>query len=545
MKKLLLVLILLSTAFSQNLPGEYRLLLEFFRTRDVNLGYKILENYSDAVFAHDVKVLVADELRKRSRRSESIKILKEVDPKRLRPDLKSVYRSLWLTYKLDLSEAFMKDPILFADFAKQVNIDENRAKDIFRELFNRRYYRTVVTLYENHSYPHLCDIYGASLYRLKDDRALGVLRNCQRTDLRDEYLARAFFNMGDEASLRSLIEDNTNLSLLVGRLFLFQGNYNKALEFLERATDSYEKYFNLGLANYILHRYDQAVSYFKQSLLHTRSPQEIAKSNFWISKSYVALGMQETSTKYLFQSSKGSGFYSIVAKSYLGEPIASNILLRISSEEFPRTALIIKSINELGFPYYARLEAFRRIKDITPSDIIEISKFDTFLGIRLAARKYGTRSDIYSAVAFPKPYASYVLFYSNKYNVDPNLILAIMRQESLFDPQATSVANARGLMQLIDSTAKWMAQREGIVLRNLYDIETNINLGTAYIRYLMDYWKGDLVRVIASYNAGENRVRSFIQHSDPYVFIETIPLHETRNYVKSVLYNYYIYSSLN
>ncbi len=545
MKKLLLILIFLSTAFSQNLPREYQLLLEFFRTRDVKLGYKILENYSDAVFIQDVRVLVADELRKQSQRNESLKILRDIDPKKLRPDLKNVYKNLWVNYKLDLSEAFMKDPALFAEFAQQVKIDENKARDIFKELFDKRYYKTIVTLYENHSYTHLCDIYGAALYRLKDDRALEVLRNCQRTDLRDEYLARAYFNMGDEASLRSMVEDNSNVSLFVGKLFLFQGNYNKALEFLEKSTDSYEKYFNLGLVNYILHRYDEAVNYFKQSLLHTRLSQEIAKSNFWISKSYVALGMQETSTKYLFQSSKGSGFYSIVAKSYLGEPIASNILLRISSEEFPKTAIILKSINESGFPYYARLEAFRRIKDITPSDIIEISKFDTFLGIRLAARKYGVRSDIYSVVAFPKPYASYVMFYSNKYNIDPNLVLAIMRQESLFDPQATSVANARGLMQLIDSTAKWMAQREGIVLKNVYDIETNINLGTAYIRYLMDYWNGDITRVIASYNAGENRVRSFIQYSDPYLFIETIPLHETRNYVKNVLYNYYIYSSLN
>ncbi len=118
-----------------------------------------------------------------------------------------------------------------------------------------------------------------------------------------------------------------------------------------------------------------------------------------------------------------------------------------------------------------------------------------------------------------------------------------MRQESLFDVQATSVANARGLMQLIDSTARWVAQREGITLTDIYDPDTNIRLGTAYLRYLMDLWNGDMVRVIASYNAGENRVKSFIQHSDPYVFIETIPLSETRNYVKRVLYNYYIYSA--
>lgn len=545
MRRLLLILILISIGFSQNLPKEYQLLLEFLRTKDIKLGYRILEEHPDAVFIHDVRVLIADELRKRSKRNESVSLLRDIDPKKLRPDLKNVYKNLWLTYKLSISEAFVKDPTLFAEFAQQVRIDESKAKDIFRELFNRRYYKTIVTLYENHPYTHVCDIYGASLYRLKDKRALEVLTTCQRTDLRDEYLARAYLNMGDEYNLLSIVEQNSNIGLLVGRIFLSQGKYDKAWRFLQKAPDSYEKHFSLGLISYILHRYDDAVNYFQQSLLYTRSSQEIARSNFWISKSYLALGMQEASTKHLFQSSKGSGLYSIVSKLYIGEPIHSNIILRLSSEDFPRTAIIIKSINEAGLPYYSRLEAFRRIKDVTPSDILEISKFDPFLSIRLAARKYGVRSDIYNAVAFPKPYASYVLFYSNKYNLDPNLVFAIMKQESLFDPQATSVANARGLMQIIDSTARWIAQREGIVLRNVYDIDTNINLGTAYIRYLMDYWKGDLVRVIASYNAGEGRVRSFTQSPDPYIFMETIPISETRNYVQNVLYNYYIYSSLN
>jgi len=70
-------------------------------------------------------------------------------------------------------------------------------------------------------------------------------------------------------------------------------------------------------------------------------------------------------------------------------------------------------------------------------------------------------------------------------------------------------------------------------------------LGTAYLREMIELWKGDWVRAIASYNAGPNRVRGFIQYADPYVFIETIPISETRNYVKRVLENYYIYRALN
>jgi soluble lytic murein transglycosylase len=130
------------------------------------------------------------------------------------------------------------------------------------------------------------------------------------------------------------------------------------------------------------------------------------------------------------------------------------------------------------------------------------------------------------------------------FGVDKNLIWAIMRQESLFDPWAISPSGAKGLMQLMDFTAREVSQRYRI-LNSVFSPRENILLGTAYLREMIEHWKGDWVRAIASYNAGPNRVRGFIQHADPYVFIETIPISETRNYVKRVLENYYTYRALN
>ncbi|MCS7284908.1 MAG: lytic transglycosylase domain-containing protein, partial [Hydrogenobacter thermophilus] len=109
---------------------------------------------------------------------------------------------------------------------------------------------------------------------------------------------------------------------------------------------------------------------------------------------------------------------------------------------------------------------------------------------------------------------------------------------------AVSRSGAKGLMQLIENTARWMSQKAGVPLQDVFSPETNILLGSAYLRYLYDMWEGDLIKVLASYNAGENRVKYWSMQDDPYVFIETIPFKETREYVKRVLYNYYIYSEL-
>ena len=119
-----------------------------------------------------------------------------------------------------------------------------------------------------------------------------------------------------------------------------------------------------------------------------------------------------------------------------------------------------------------------------------------------------------------------------------------MRQESLFDTYAISVAGAKGLMQLLDGTAQYMARKEGVRIKSLFHPETNILLGVAYLRYLLDMWNGDLVRALASYNAGPTRVKNWNSTEDVYLFIETVPIAETRNYVKRVLYNYYVYSDL-
>ncbi|MGM9993044.1 MAG: lytic transglycosylase domain-containing protein [Candidatus Bruticola sp.] len=109
---------------------------------------------------------------------------------------------------------------------------------------------------------------------------------------------------------------------------------------------------------------------------------------------------------------------------------------------------------------------------------------------------------------------------SEKYNVDPALIKAVIRQESAFNPQATSVCGAQGLMQLMPETASDLG------VKNAYDPKENIMGGAKYLGQLLDMFNGDMTKTIAAYNAGPGSVQQY--GGVP-------PYQETQNYVDKVL----------
>jgi soluble lytic murein transglycosylase len=135
--------------------------------------------------------------------------------------------------------------------------------------------------------------------------------------------------------------------------------------------------------------------------------------------------------------------------------------------------------------------------------------------------------------------------------LDPLFVSALIRQESLFDPEAVSPANAHGLMQLLPSTANRVAASIGTPPpRNaeaLHQPSLNVELGTALLASLMEQYGGSRVKVLAAYNAGEDAVakweRRYAGH-DMDEFVELISYRETRDYVKSVLSNYRRYKQL-
>ncbi len=121
------------------------------------------------------------------------------------------------------------------------------------------------------------------------------------------------------------------------------------------------------------------------------------------------------------------------------------------------------------------------------------------------------------------PYGKLIYEKSKKYDVDPALVAAVIEQESKFRPRAQSPVGARGLMQLMPRTGRWMGAR------NLYDPEQNVDAGVKYIAYLDKRFNGDLKKIVAAYNGGEGNVMRY--RGVP-------PFRETRQYVKKVMKNY-------
>lgn len=138
---------------------------------------------------------------------------------------------------------------------------------------------------------------------------------------------------------------------------------------------------------------------------------------------------------------------------------------------------------------------------------------------------------------FPKAFDKKITQYAIDRNINPAWAFAIARRESSFMPDARSSAGAKGLMQIMPATAK---ELKGSRVDNwyLYNAENNIELGTKYLRELLDKNKGNHVLATASYNAGPHRIKRWLRNEKNMpadVWIETIPFKETRNYVKSVL----------
>lgn len=153
----------------------------------------------------------------------------------------------------------------------------------------------------------------------------------------------------------------------------------------------------------------------------------------------------------------------------------------------------------------------------------------------------------YWQALYPLPYWSEVQSWSAAQSLNPVLTLALIRQESRFQPAIRSVAGAMGLMQLMPETAAEVAAQVPLKAFDLKNPNDNIHLGTRYLSSTFSIYQDNAMLAIASYNAGPGAVAGWLKTlntSDADIFIETIPFDETQNYVKFVLENYWNYVRL-
>lgn len=152
-------------------------------------------------------------------------------------------------------------------------------------------------------------------------------------------------------------------------------------------------------------------------------------------------------------------------------------------------------------------------------------------------------------IIYPVKYKEYVFKYAEKYDVNPYLILAVIKTESNFRESVKSNKEAKGLMQISPITGRWAAKLIKIKNYNegmLYYPKTNIEVGCWYISRLKSEFNGDMTKVLAAYNGGSGNVNQWVkkqQYSQDGVHLDTIPFKETKDFVRKVAtyYKTYVY----
>ncbi|MEY3445619.1 MAG: hypothetical protein RIR45_374, partial [Pseudomonadota bacterium] len=153
---------------------------------------------------------------------------------------------------------------------------------------------------------------------------------------------------------------------------------------------------------------------------------------------------------------------------------------------------------------------------------------------------------------FPMPFRVAVLARTKQISMDPAYVYGLIRQESRFIMDAKSTVGASGLMQVMPATARWTAKKIGLVdfqPSQITDRDTNIAIGTGYLKLVLDNFGGSMPMAAAAYNAGPNRPRQWRGQAgapvlEAAIWAENVPFSETRDYVKKVLSNTTNYAAL-
>jgi len=151
---------------------------------------------------------------------------------------------------------------------------------------------------------------------------------------------------------------------------------------------------------------------------------------------------------------------------------------------------------------------------------------------------------------YPFPYPDLIERAGREFQMDPQYIAAMIREESRFNPKAKSASGAYGLMQVMPETGASIARAlgvEGFTKEMLYEPEINIRFGSYYMRSLMRDLQNDVYLVAGAYNGGPGRMARWLSEfdvEDRDEFIEQIPIDETRNHIKKVMHAYHVYQRL-
>ncbi len=347
----------------------------------------------------------------------------------------------------------------------------------------------------------------------------------------------------------------------------YYGRHARAFDLAQRATGEGEAvplaHWISGLAAWRLDDLPTAALHFEALALSPKnSGWNDAAGPFWAARAHEKLGHQDKVEGWLRRAAAHPRtLYGLMARHRLGLP---------HDFDFTPFTLDARRTTALSaLPGGARALAFLKLGDhrrvekelnvlegwrepavaeaiMAVAEEARLPALSLRISLRLAAEKDG-RWDKTSLDAALYPIPPWKP--RNGFKLDRALIFGVIRQESQFKRYARSRDGARGLMQLLPSTARGLARGyrfQGAERAQLYNPELNMELGQRYLSQLMKYpyIDGNIFRVATAYNGGPGNLRSWsrrINHTDPLVFIESIPVRESREFVKHVVTNLWVY----
>jgi soluble lytic murein transglycosylase len=318
-------------------------------------------------------------------------------------------------------------------------------------------------------------------------------------------------------------------------------------EFADAPTAAIEKRIRVALSEIDW----PTVFYLIQSL--PDEDQNNKRWQYWLARSIEAQnlsvkGLPSPQERYL-ELSKTRSYYGFLAADLLSADYAMQdqpaTITEISRQQLGQNIGLVRALElfALNRRDDARQEWYFGTKSLDSTLILAAGKMaEDFGWYEKAIRSY-IKAQYWNDVKtrFPLAYKAKILNASKAQKLDTSWVFAIARQESAFSPDAKSHAGALGLMQLMPGTASQTAQQIGLKfkLADLIKPETNIRLGSNYLKSLLDKFNGNRILATTAYNAGPYRVKRWLKKTKsnlPFdVWIETIPFKETRSYVQNVL----------
>ncbi len=282
----------------------------------------------------------------------------------------------------------------------------------------------------------------------------------------------------------------------------------------------------------------------------TSKEREQASWRYWKARALKALGRAEEALALFKPLSAEYHFYGQLALEELGERIAT------PAAEYKPSPEDVRAVN--GRPGIQRALALYKMNlrvDATREWFFTIRSFDDKQ--LLAASEVARRHELWDraintadrtaslhdfSLRYVAPYREKLKPYVTQLSLDEPWVYGLIRQESRFVASARSSAGAGGLMQLMPTTAKWVAGKIGLKQwsgARVTDVDTNLSLGTYYLKHVLDTLDGSPVLASAAYNAGPGRARAWRTDIplEGAIYAEAIPFNETRDYVKKVMSN--------